>query len=63
MTTLELTVDEAEFLAERIENWLSDLRMEMADTDASGFRDQLKHEKALLEALQVKLRQPAARPV
>jgi len=56
MIELDLTREEREVLLETLENDLSDLRMEIADTDSLDFRDMLKSRKAVLskviEALQ-----------
>jgi len=49
MHTLELSSEEAYVLRETLEAYLSDLRMEIADTDRMDFRDQLKHRRELLE--------------
>ena len=48
MPTLDLSPEQAEALADALESYLSDLRMEIADTDLKDFRDKLKHRKALL---------------
>lgn len=48
MATIELNEDEAATLRKVLENYLSDLRMEIADTDALDYREQLKERKALL---------------
>jgi len=48
MPTLDLSREQAEALADALESYLSDLRMEIADTDLKDFRDKLKHRKALL---------------
>ena len=56
MIELDLTREECEVLLETLESDLSDLRMEIADTDSLDFRDMLKGRKAVLakviEALQ-----------
>ena len=56
MIELDLTREEREVLLETLETDLSDLRMEIADTDSLDFRDMLKGRKAVLakviEALQ-----------
>jgi hypothetical protein len=49
MHTLELSSEEAYVLREALESYLSDLRMEIADTDRKDFREQLKHRRELLE--------------
>jgi hypothetical protein len=43
-----MTQEEALVLKETLDSFLSDLRMEIADTDRMDFREQLKHRKALL---------------
>ena len=48
MPTIELSREQADVLAQALESYLSDLRMEIADTDLKDFRDMLKHRKALL---------------
>ena len=48
MPTLDLSPEQAAALADALESYLSDLRMEIADTDLKDFRDKLKHRKALL---------------
>ncbi len=56
MLELELTSEERDILVQVLENVLSDLRMEIADTDSFDFREMLKKRKAtiarLLEALE-----------
>ena len=56
MIELDLTREEREVLLETLQNDLSDLRMEIADTDSLDFRNMLKDRKAVLskviEALQ-----------
>jgi hypothetical protein len=49
MHTLELSSEEAYVLRETLTSYLSELRMEIVDTDRKDFRDQLKHRRALLE--------------
>jgi hypothetical protein len=55
MTQLELSPEEREVLIEVLESFLSDLRMEIADTERLAFRERLKSQeqiiKRLLEAL------------
>ena len=46
MIELDLTREEREVLLEILEADLSDLRMEIADTDSLDFRDMLKGRKA-----------------
>ncbi|MGO9062349.1 MAG: hypothetical protein ACLQU2_34060 [Candidatus Binataceae bacterium] len=42
MVRVELTADEAEDLRAIMEDYLSDLRMEIVDTDSPDFRENLK---------------------
>lgn len=55
MPSLELTDDEARTLAEVLESTLSELRMEIADTDRQDFREMLKERKEFLQELLVRL--------
>jgi hypothetical protein len=56
MVQLDLSEEERQILLEVLETALSDLRMEIADTDRMDFREMLKERKAVLskviEALQ-----------
>ncbi len=56
MVQLDLSEEERQILLEVLETALSDLRMEIADTDRMEFREMLKERKAVLskaiEALQ-----------
>ena len=45
MIQLDLSKDEKDILAEILENDLSDLRMEITDTDSLDFREMLKKQK------------------
>jgi len=47
--TVELNEAEATTLRQCLETLLSDLRMEMCDTDRADFREKLKVEKSTLE--------------
>jgi len=51
MIRLELTDDDAKVLREALESYLSDLRMEVADTDRQNFRDGLKQEEATIKTI------------
>jgi hypothetical protein len=51
MVHLELSPAEAEVLRTALESYLSDLRMEIADTDSKDFRDRLKSRKATLRKI------------
>ncbi len=48
MVRIELQPTEAEVLKMVLESYLSDLRMEIADTDSKDFRDKLKARKMIL---------------
>ncbi len=51
MIQLDLSDSERRMLLETLESVLSDLRMEIADTDRKDFRDMLKTRKAVLRKL------------
>lgn len=51
MVQLNLTAEEAAATGEVLESYLSDLRMEIADTDAMDFRERLKQREAFLKKL------------
>lgn len=51
MIQVELTARETELVREAIESYLSDLRMEISDTDSLDFREKLKERKAALRKL------------
>jgi hypothetical protein len=48
MVRIELDPTEAQVLRTVLESYLSDLRMEIADTDSMDFREQLKARKMIL---------------
>ncbi len=60
MTRLELTSQEAALLAQALETYLSDLRMEIADTDRHDFREELKRQETILRSLMDRLAGGAA---
>ena len=51
MPDLKLTNEEAEGLKEVLTSYVSDLRMEIADTDQYDFREGLKNKKKFLNDL------------
>ena len=51
MPTLNLSSEQAETLAQVLEDYISDLRMEIADTDSQEFRDDLKKRELFLKDL------------
>ncbi len=56
MAQIELTDEEVGMLTEIIESYLSDLRMEIADTDKMKFREELKKREAFLKDLLQRLK-------
>jgi hypothetical protein len=56
MNSLELSKEETDALIDVLESYLSDLRMEMADTDSSFFRDELRTKKEVLDNILDRLR-------
>lgn len=48
MPDLPLDTDEIAILTDVLESYLSDLRMEIADTDRLAFREKLKVRKAVI---------------
>jgi hypothetical protein len=48
MVKIDLSKEQSAALKRALESYLSDLRMEIADTDSQDFREGLKHEKVLL---------------
>ena len=51
MPALKLTNEEAEMLHGVLDEYLSDLRMEIADTDSFKFREDLKRTEVFLKRL------------
>lgn len=51
MVQLTLTAEEAATLRSALQSYVSDLRMEIADTDSMDFRERLKAEETLLKRL------------
>jgi hypothetical protein len=56
MIQLELAPREVEILVEVLDSYLSDLRMEIADTDSMDFREMLKERKEVIHKVQDSLR-------
>ena len=61
MIQLYLTKEEKDILTEILENDLSDLRMEITDTDSLDFREMLKKQKEVLMKVLETLRQARER--
>jgi hypothetical protein len=57
MINLDLTKEENDILATVLESYLSDLRMEIADTDSMDFRESLKKRKDVLKKVLETLKQ------
>ena len=57
---LSLTKEEAEVLHEALEGYLSDLSMEIADTENMDFREKLKRRREVLQALRNRLAEKAS---
>lgn len=51
MIHIELSQEEHDLLVAVLDEFLSDLRMEIADTDSADYKDELRHEKAVIIAL------------
>lgn len=51
MVKLDLSTDDARLLAEILASVMSDMRMEITDTEKMEWRDELKRRKMLLERL------------
>jgi len=56
MVTIRLTEKELELLVNELQNYLSELRGEIFDTDNPSYKDNLKDEQATLEAVLTKLK-------
>jgi hypothetical protein len=56
MITVKLTTKELECVINALQEYVSDLRMEIVDTDSAAYKDALKNEDATLEAVLAKLR-------
>ncbi len=56
MAQISLTDEEGAMLKEIIESYLSDLRMEIADTDRKDFREGLKRKETFLKDLLQRLK-------
>jgi hypothetical protein len=59
---ITLTQEEAAALKGVLSNYVSDLRMEVADTDSMQFREDLKRQEALLKKLLQQLDAELAAP-
>lgn len=55
MASLEFSQQEIDMLNKIVKSYLSELRMEIADTDQSSFKNELRKEEELLNKLIEKL--------
>jgi hypothetical protein len=53
--TIQLADDEAEILKSVLEEYISDLRMEVANTDSMDLREELKRKEEFLKRLAAQL--------
>jgi hypothetical protein len=60
MVRIELVPEEAAMLGDILESYLSDLRMEIAGTEAMGFREALKVRETFIKALLARLQEASA---
>lgn len=65
MIELKITEDERDILVEILEAFVSDIRMEIADTDNSTFKDKLKARKLSVKKIlqQMQTESPGKRKV
>jgi hypothetical protein len=49
MVRVDLTAEEMDVLHNLLSNYVSDLRMEIADTDRQDFREMIKQRKEILQ--------------
>lgn len=62
MAQITLTQEEAAVLRKALSTYVSDLRMEIVDTDSWNFRQNLKHEEVLLKKVVEQLDAELAAP-
>ena len=62
MAQISLTQEEAAVLRKALSTYISDLRMEIVDTDSWNFRQNLKHEEVLLKKVVEQLDAELAAP-
>jgi hypothetical protein len=54
--TIQIADDEAEVLRSVLEEYISELRMEVSNTDSMDFREELKRKEEILKGLAGRLR-------
>jgi 3-oxoacyl-ACP reductase-like protein len=57
---VELTAEESDALRQALQSYLSDLRMEITNTDNASYKHELRDERAALESVAQKLTDAAA---
>ena len=62
MAQITLTPEEIAVLRKALSSYVSDLRMEIINTDSWGFRQNLKHEEVVLKKLVAQLDVELATP-
>jgi len=62
MAQITLTPEEVAVLRNALSSYVSDLRMEIINTDSWGFRQHLKHEEVVLKKLMAQLDVELATP-
>jgi hypothetical protein len=62
MAQITLTPEEVAVLRKALSSYVSDLRMEIINTDSWGFRQNLKHEEVVLKKLVAQLDVELATP-
>jgi len=60
MVQIMITEEERALLMDILENDISELRMEIANTDRQGYRDMLKNREALMKTIHQRLEQASA---
>lgn len=60
MTEIMFSKDELEVLLDILKNEISDLRMEIADTDQHGYREMLKNREVLIRSIEAKLQKSSS---
>ena len=56
MATIELSAKEVEFLTMELQSYVTDVRMEVANTDSASVRKDLQNDEASANAILAKLR-------
>ncbi len=60
-TTIIFSDSVKEVLAEALDSYLSDLGMEITDTDSMDYREKLKSKRTVIQKILKELRQPASK--